>query len=54
MLILRIGLELGDGGDGGVSFHREKFVARGGPSGKPRFFIHVSADDGNRFKALHD
>ncbi|MBW0545441.1 hypothetical protein O181_085156 [Austropuccinia psidii MF-1] len=30
---LKISIQAGKGGDGGVSFHREKFVARGGPSG---------------------
>ena len=31
--IVRIKLKAGDGGDGKVSFHREKFVQAGGPDG---------------------
>ena len=27
----RISIKAGDGGDGAVSFHREKYVAAGGP-----------------------
>ena len=30
---VKIYLKAGDGGDGAVSFHREKYVARGGPDG---------------------
>ena len=29
----RISIKAGDGGDGAVSFHREKYVAAGGPDG---------------------
>ena len=29
----RITIKAGDGGDGAVSFHREKYVAAGGPDG---------------------
>ena len=29
----KIHLKAGDGGDGAVSFHREKYVAAGGPDG---------------------
>ena len=29
----RICIKAGDGGDGAVSFHREKYVAAGGPDG---------------------
>ena len=29
----RISIKAGDGGDGAVSFHREKYVASGGPDG---------------------
>ena len=31
--IAKIHLKAGDGGDGAVSFHREKYVAAGGPDG---------------------
>ena len=30
---VKITIKAGDGGDGAVSFHREKFVTRGGPDG---------------------
>ena len=30
---VRIKIKAGDGGDGAVSFHREKYVAAGGPDG---------------------
>ena len=29
----KISIKAGDGGNGAVSFHREKFVAAGGPDG---------------------
>lgn len=29
----KIKIKAGDGGDGAVSFHREKYVAAGGPDG---------------------
>lgn len=29
----KIFIKAGDGGDGAVSFHREKYVAAGGPDG---------------------
>ena len=29
----KIYIKAGDGGDGAVSFHREKYVAAGGPDG---------------------
>ena len=29
----KITLKAGNGGDGAVSFHREKFIASGGPDG---------------------
>lgn len=29
----KISIKAGDGGNGAVSFHREKFVAGGGPDG---------------------
>ena len=29
----KIAIKAGDGGDGCASFHREKYVARGGPDG---------------------
>ena len=32
--VATIWLHAGKGGDGAVSFHREKFVAAGGPDGK--------------------
>ena len=31
--IAKIHLKAGNGGDGAVSFHREKYVAAGGPDG---------------------
>ena len=31
--VAKIHLKAGDGGNGAVSFHREKFVAAGGPDG---------------------
>jgi hypothetical protein len=31
--VVKITIKAGDGGDGAVSFHREKFVTRGGPDG---------------------
>ena len=31
--IAKIKIKAGDGGDGAVSFHREKYVAAGGPDG---------------------
>ena len=30
---VKIYIKAGDGGDGAVSFHREKYVAAGGPDG---------------------
>ena len=30
---VKISIKAGDGGDGAVSFHREKYVANGGPDG---------------------
>ena len=32
----KISIKAGDGGNGAVSFHREKFVAAGGPDGGSR------------------
>ena len=40
----KIALTAGDGGNGAVSVHREKFVAAGGPDGGA--FRDVSAADG--------
>ena len=31
--VAKIKIKAGDGGDGAVSFHREKYVAAGGPDG---------------------
>ena len=31
--IVKISIKAGDGGNGAVSFHREKYVAAGGPDG---------------------
>ena len=31
--IVKIAIKAGDGGNGAVSFHREKYVAAGGPDG---------------------
>ena len=30
---VRVYVKAGDGGNGGVAFHREKYVSHGGPSG---------------------
>ena len=31
--LVKIKIKAGDGGDGAVAFHREKYVAAGGPDG---------------------
>ena len=42
----RISVRAGSGGNGAVSFHREKYVAAGGPDGgdggRPLSLIHIS------------